>query len=186
MKAKLDPAHLSGLIAAPHTPMREDGRINLSAIERQAQLLVESGIRGAFICGSTGESHSLGVEERKRIAKRWVEVAGRRLVVIVHVGHNSQPEARTLAAFSQRIGADAIAAMAPCYYRPSNVDDLIDFYERASLLTEIDGTGSVHEVAGRILEAVAKIGRRSADSRRQKAINDKKDGPPKIEPAPKQ
>jgi adenylate kinase len=52
---------------------------------------------------------------------------------------------------------------------------LIDFYERAGLLVEIDGTGSVYEVAGRILEAVSKIGRRSAgESRRQKAESDAK------------
>lgn len=60
---------------------------------------------------------------------------------------------------------------------------LIDFYERAGLLTEIDGTGSVHEVAGRILEAVAKIARRSAESRRQKAVAGEKAEPPKIEKA---
>jgi adenylate kinase len=55
---------------------------------------------------------------------------------------------------------------------------LIDFYERAGLLVEIDGRGSVYEVAGRILEAVSKIGRRgSMTSGKQKALD--ADGKPK-------
>ncbi|MBU4429235.1 MAG: dihydrodipicolinate synthase family protein, partial [Verrucomicrobia bacterium] len=50
--------HLSGLIAAPFSPMHEDGRIDLAAIEHYARLLAEAGVMGAFVCGSTGESHS--------------------------------------------------------------------------------------------------------------------------------
>jgi adenylate kinase len=46
---------------------------------------------------------------------------------------------------------------------------LIDYYERAGLLAEINGVGSLHEVAGRILEAVSKIRRRSV-SQRAKAL----------------
>ena len=32
-------------------------------------------ITGAFICGSTGESHSLSVAERVSIAQRWSQVS---------------------------------------------------------------------------------------------------------------
>ncbi|HYF49304.1 MAG TPA: adenylate kinase [Planctomycetota bacterium] len=39
---------------------------------------------------------------------------------------------------------------------------LIDYYERAGQLVEISGEGSLHEVAGRILEAVSKIQKRKS------------------------
>src|SRR5947209_17091760 len=100
---------LTGLVAAPHTPLHADGSLNLAAIECQAQLLLETGVRGAFVCGTTGESHSLTVEERMQVAARWLQVAGGRLPVVVHVGHNCLADARALAAHAQRIGADAIA-----------------------------------------------------------------------------
>ena len=119
---------LTGLVAATHTPMREDGSINLDAVEQQAAHLAANPVTGAFICGSTGESHSLTVAERMSVAQRWSEVMDRnKLKLVVHVGHNCQQDAATLATHAQRIGAAATSTMAPCYFKPATVDDLVDF-----------------------------------------------------------
>lgn len=119
---------LTGLVAATHTPMHEDGSLNLAVIERQAAHLAANPVTGAFICGSTGESHSLTVAERISVAQRWSDVIDRnKLKLVVHVGHNCQEDARTLAAHAQKIGAAATSAMAPCYFKPATVDDLLDF-----------------------------------------------------------
>lgn len=116
------------LIVPPHTPFRVDGSINYSAVEKQAALFLENGVNGVFVSGSTGEGQSLSNEERMKIVERWRELAnGTELEVLVQVGHNSQPDALTLAAHAQQIGADAVAASAPCYFKPANVDALIDF-----------------------------------------------------------
>jgi len=119
---------LTGLVAAPHTPMREDCSLNRSMIAKQASRLAADGVKAAFICGSTGESHSLTVAERMSMAKSWKESAETgALKLIVHAGHNCLEDAKSLAAYAQRIGADAIAAAAPCYYKPATVDELVDF-----------------------------------------------------------
>ncbi len=68
---------LQGLIAAPFTPMHPDGTVNLAAIERQAAHLVATGVRGAFVCGTTGEGLSLSGAERREVAARWVARAGK-------------------------------------------------------------------------------------------------------------
>ncbi len=117
---------LKGLVAAPFTAMNVDGSLNLACIERQAEHLVHTGVRGAFVCGTTGESHSLTLEERRRIVQRWIEVAGGDLAVIVHVGHNSLADARALAAHAQQLGATAIATLAPSFFRPASVEDLVE------------------------------------------------------------
>lgn len=123
-----DSRRLTGLVAAPHTALRPDGSIHLDAIEQQAARLVADSVTGAFICGSTGEGHSLTTAERRQVAERWREVLqGTRLKLIVHAGHNSLEEARQLAAHAQQIGADAVSVMAPCYFKPASVDDLLDF-----------------------------------------------------------
>ena len=118
---------LIGLVAAPYTPLAADGSLNPAAIPQQAALLRESGVRGAFICGTTGESHSLTASERRQVAECWACEAGPDLPVIVHVGHNSQEEAKSLAAHAAAVGAAAIAALAPSYFKPQTVDELIDF-----------------------------------------------------------
>ena len=60
---------LEGLIAAPFTPMTADGALNLAAVEPYADLLAASGVKGVFICGTTGESASLTTDERREIGR---------------------------------------------------------------------------------------------------------------------
>lgn len=119
-------APLTGLIAAPFTPMHPDGSINLDMIENIAAQLRNDGVSGAFICGTTGEGSSLTMSERMAIAEQWVAVCGDDLKIIVHVGHNSIGEAKTLAAHAESIKADCIAALAPSYFKPSSIDALVD------------------------------------------------------------
>ncbi len=119
--------HLRGLIAAPYTAMNEDFSINLDIIERQAESLITNGISGAFICGTTGEGLSLTVEERMKIAEKWVSVADGKLNIIVHTGHTCLYDSMLLANHAKRIGADAIASVGPCYFKPNTVELLISF-----------------------------------------------------------
>ncbi len=46
---------LSGLIAAPFTPFDERGEVNYAMIEKQAASLISDGVKGACVCGTTGE-----------------------------------------------------------------------------------------------------------------------------------
>jgi N-acetylneuraminate lyase len=121
------PGPLDGLIPACHTPLDRAGSLNLKAVEGQAELYLESGIRNVFVGGTTGEFASLSLDERMALARRWCEVAGASIKVAVHVGHNCLPEAVALAADARKVGATAVAAMAPSYFKPASVQDLIDF-----------------------------------------------------------
>ncbi len=119
---------LTGLVAAPHTPFHADGSLRLDTIVRQSEILKTNGITGAFICGSTGESHSLTTAERMQVGEAWKRaLRASDMKLIVHAGHNCVEDARSLAAHAQRIGAHAVAVMAPCYFKPATVDDLLDF-----------------------------------------------------------
>jgi len=118
---------LHGLIAAPHTPFAADGSLHLAIVEKQAAHLLAHGVTAAFIGGTTGETHSLTLDERRALAQRWTEVArGTPLRIIVHAGSNCLADARVLAAQAQQLKATAIAAMAPSYFKPRNVDTLVD------------------------------------------------------------
>jgi N-acetylneuraminate lyase len=121
------PPILTGLIPACHTPFDHDCRLNLSVVERQAALYRESGLRGVFVGGTTGEFASLTVDERKALCESWVHAAGDSLRVVVHVGHNAQSEAIALTAHARQAGAAAIAAMGPSFFRPATIEDLIEF-----------------------------------------------------------
>ena len=123
----MKPTHpLHGLTAATHTPFHADGSLNLAVVETQAAHLLKSGVTTVFIGGSTGESASLSLAERQALAQRWSEVVrGTALRVVVHVGSNCLADARALAAQAQQLGAVAISALAPSYFKPRSVDALI-------------------------------------------------------------
>lgn len=118
---------LAGLIAAPFTAFDADGSVNLAMIEKQAASLVKNDLAGAFVCGTTGEGLSLTTAERMLVGERWQSVCGEKLRVIVHVGHPSIGDSCALAAHAQRIGAAGVGCLAPFFYKPSNVEDLVSF-----------------------------------------------------------
>lgn len=115
---------LSGLVAAPFTPLRPDGQVAFETIPRLATLLQRNGAGAAFVCGTTGEGPSLASEERRQVAAAWrTAMPGGKLVV--HVGHLSLPESQALARHAQSIGADAIATLAPHFFKASRAEELV-------------------------------------------------------------
>jgi len=113
-------------LAAAHTPFDMDGEVALDVIDVQVEHLVAQGVSGAFVCGTTGEGLSLSVAERKSIACRWAEARkGTSLSLWVHVGANALPEVKELARDASKVGADAIALMPPCFFRPEDEEQLV-------------------------------------------------------------
>jgi N-acetylneuraminate lyase len=117
---------ISGLVAATFTPLRPDGSLNLEMAKPVVEHLLRSGVNGLYVCGSTGEGPMLTTDERKAVAAAYVEAAAGRLPVIVQVGHSSVREASQLATHARQIGADAISAVAPYYFKPNSVGVLVD------------------------------------------------------------
>ena len=117
---------IRGICAATHTPFRAEGSIDLAAVDVQRDHLLQRGVDQVFIAGSTGESHSLTLDERRSLTERWVAAArGTQLRVIVHVGANCLTDAATLAAHAQQQGAAAVSMLAPSYFKPRSLTDLV-------------------------------------------------------------
>ena len=115
-----------GLVPAVLTPFDAAGGLNLAAVEPHAQLLAADGVAGVFVGGTTGEFSSLTVEERLALAARWgAVVKGTPVRLVVHGGANCLPDAKHLAAHANALGAEAIAAVAPSYFKPKSLDVLI-------------------------------------------------------------
>lgn len=124
MSIQYTPLH--GLVAATHTPFHSNGDLCLEVVEKQAAHLESNCVPFVFIGGTTGECHSLSLEERLALAKRWMDVTrGTSIRVVVHVGGNCLTDACTLAKQAQELGAIAVAAFTPCYFKPNSVETLV-------------------------------------------------------------
>jgi N-acetylneuraminate lyase len=115
-----------GLIAAPFTPMNEDGSLNLSLIPEYYYFLKENGVVGAFICGSTGEGVSLTMQEKKAVAEAWIQAAGNddEFKVITLVGGTCLEDCRELAQHAKEAGLYGIAFTSPYYFKPASAEVL--------------------------------------------------------------
>jgi N-acetylneuraminate lyase len=120
--------HLEGLIAAPFTPMHEDGSLYLELIPHYYAMLKANGVKGAFICGSTGEGVSLTLQEKINVAEAWAActVNDKGFIVMQLVGGTCLEDCKTLALHARKVGIDAISFLPPYYFKPSSVEVLAD------------------------------------------------------------
>jgi len=118
--------HLQGLIAAPFTPMKENGSLNLSLIPEYYQFLKRNKVTGAFICGSTGEGVSLTFQEKKDTAKAWADCSRNDsdFSVMLLTGGTCIADCIELAKYAREIGLFAASFTAPFYFKPANAEYL--------------------------------------------------------------
>lgn len=119
---------LHEFVAAAFSPFHADGSIAPEAVPIQASFLAAQQLQTVFITGTTGECSSLTCDERLALYDAWGE-AGRAhgLAVIAHVGSNSIEDARTLACRARELELAAFSALAPTYFRPTDLETLIDW-----------------------------------------------------------
>ena len=89
---------LSGLIAAPHTPFDAANKVNFGAIDQIAEVLIAQGVKGAYVCGTTGEGIHCSVEERKAIAERCD--------LLLVIGSQTSSNSKRLVEVGDKAGAD--------------------------------------------------------------------------------
>lgn len=120
--------HIEGLIAAPFTPMYPDGSLNLSLIPAYYEFLKENDVKGAFICGSTGEGVSMTLPEKKAVAKAWADCTNNdaNFKVMLFLGGTCLADCKDLAQYAEQIGLYAISFTAPFYFKPANVEMLAE------------------------------------------------------------
>lgn len=120
---------LFGLIPAVFTPFDKNGAVHLSQIQRYADKLITDGADGVFVCGSTGECSSMTLSEREQVLEAWIKAVAGRTRIIAHVGGTCQTDCIELARHAAKQGVDAVGAIAPFYFKPASVEDLVAFYK---------------------------------------------------------
>ncbi len=85
-------------------------------VKQLTQYMMQKGVKGVYVNGSSGECIYLTVAERKAILEAVMSEAKGKLTVICHVACNNTADSRELAAHAERCGVDAIASIPPIYF----------------------------------------------------------------------
>jgi len=139
---------LKGAIAAAVTPLTTHGdAIDEAAFGDLVAFLADGGVDGALACGTTGEGVLLSIDERRRVAERFLEERRGGFQVAVHAGAQSTRDTVALATHAREIGADAVAVIAPPYF-PLDPSELLA-HLRAAAEASAPLAFYVYEFAGR-------------------------------------
>ena len=118
----------TGTCTALITPFRTSGTIDYSAFARQIDRQIEAGIDALCVCGTTGESSALTVQEHIHLVDFCVSHVAGRCPVIAGSGSNDTAAALYLCHHAQESGADALLVVTP-YYNKTTQTGLIKHYE---------------------------------------------------------
>ena len=105
-----------GIIPAFYACYDKNGQVDGQTVRALARYLLDKGVKGLYVGGSSGECIYQSVAERKQTLESVMEVVRGKLTVIAHVACNNTADSRELAAHAESLGVDAIAAIPPIYF----------------------------------------------------------------------
>ena len=118
-----------GVIPPVVTAFNADGTLNLEKTTGFIRHLIDKGVHGIFVAGSTGEYTLLSLEERKALFERSVEAVDGKVPLLAGSGHNSTRLAIDLSQHAEKAGVDAVVVSLPHYPRPTE-EGLYEHYRQ--------------------------------------------------------
>lgn len=106
-----------GVIPAFYACYDESGEISPDGVQALTKYFVRKGVKGVYVNGSSGECIYQNVEDKKIVLENVMKAAEGKLTVIAHVACNNTKDSMELARHAESLGADAIAAIPPIYFR---------------------------------------------------------------------
>lgn len=108
------------------TPFTESG-VNFEEFKRLIENQIANKVDSIIVCGTTGESATMTLEERKQTIKFVVETVNKRIPVIAGTGGNCTKSVIEMTKYAENIGADGALIVTP-YYNKTTQEGLIAHY----------------------------------------------------------
>lgn len=120
---------LYGIIPPATTPFGKDGEIDFEAVEQQVDWLICNRVHGVAAGGSTGEGHTLNVEEFRDVVKATVQAADERVPVVAGIIVDSTRDAVRRGEVVADMGVAALQ-VTPVHYlfRPDD-DSMLEHFK---------------------------------------------------------
>ena len=109
------------------TPFTKDG-VNLEEFARMVEFQIKEGADAIIVCGTTGESSTMTVEERKATIKCAIDTANKRIPIIAGTGSNCTASAIEMSKWAEEAGADGVLLVTP-YYNKTTQEGLVAHYK---------------------------------------------------------
>lgn len=116
-----------GVVPPMITPFKKSGEVDYASLKVLVNFL-STNVNGLFINGSYGSGALMTESERKSVAEATIDIAADRIPVIVQVGTADSLSAARLVDHAASVGASAVAAVGPYYFKHNN-DEIFNYFD---------------------------------------------------------
>ncbi|MGI9427561.1 MAG: dihydrodipicolinate synthase family protein [Bythopirellula sp.] len=158
---------IRGIIPPLVTPLTDTCQLDVAGLERLIEHVLDGGVHGLFLLGTTGEGPSLPLKVQHSLVRHACRLVDRRVPLLVSISHSCVAESLELANFAADLGCDAVVATPP-YFFPLPQSDVLKYYQQLipSLplplmlynMPAVTGTHIEYETAQRLAEQECVLG----------------------------
>ncbi len=117
-----------GIIPAVITPLTNDGKFNEKAMRKLLNYLINGGVHGLFVVGTTGEFYGLTPEEKREIFMVTMDETKGKVPVYAGTNGITTRESVMLTRIAEECRVDAVSVLTPMFVSPTQ-DQLIKHYQ---------------------------------------------------------
>jgi 4-hydroxy-tetrahydrodipicolinate synthase len=126
----------TGIYVPLATSFNNDESIDFPSYGKTIEHVIEGGVHGLLVGGTTGEYHVMSTEERKSLIKAGCEYADGRLPVMAGVGCFTAKDTIELANYAADCGAEYGLVIPPYYHRTSD-EGVVEFYKEIAANSKV-------------------------------------------------
>jgi len=130
------PAPLTGVVPPVCTPLTPDGEVDVPSLLRLVDHLLEAGVHGLFVLGTSSEAAYLTDAQRELVVRAVTGHVGGRLPVLAGVIDMTTPRVREHVRAVTAAGADAVVATAP-FYTSTHPSEIARHYRLLAASTDL-------------------------------------------------
>ena len=125
-----------GIIPAMITPLTKDGKFNESATRKLIDYLIDNGVHGLFVVGTTGEFYGFSLEEKRYIFQVAMDQAKGRVPIYAGTNGITTRETVALTQMAEECKVDCVSILTPLFITP-NQHELYDHYKTVAENTSL-------------------------------------------------
>jgi 4-hydroxy-tetrahydrodipicolinate synthase len=125
-----------GIIPALVTPLTQQDELNIPALRKLTNYVIDNGVHGVFATGSQGEFWAFSAEEKQKVWEVVVEETNRRVTVYAGSAAVTTREAIALTQLAEKAGVDAVSVLTPFFINP-NEEELYEHYRAIANSTRL-------------------------------------------------
>ncbi len=118
---------INGIITPLITPLNNDFSLDITSLQKILDHIIDGGVKGIFVLGTTGEFSSFSIDFRRQIIREVCRIVDARVPVLIGVSSCSFTETEELIQEAKKVKADAVVASPPFYFWMSQ-NELTEYY----------------------------------------------------------